>query len=135
MLRVNSATRNLAANAEFVETPGQIPPPHGRRDDSEFALFYKAGVRPFTTAPGKPARPRRTAYVTRIARARAACRRAMAALDRQNTHEGPLRIGDPPDGKVRTILASPHAAGAIILPGRAPGVLYLTQTGVVGWAT
>ncbi len=43
MLRVNSATRNLAENAEFVEIPGQIPPPYGRRDDSEFALFYKAG--------------------------------------------------------------------------------------------
>ena len=47
MLRVNSATRNLAANAEFVETPGQIPPPYGRRDDSEFALFYKAGFHRF----------------------------------------------------------------------------------------
>ena len=46
MLRVNSATRNLAANAEFVETPGQIPPPYGRRDDSEFAFFYKAGISP-----------------------------------------------------------------------------------------
>ena len=47
MLRVNSATRNLAANAEFVETPGQIPPPYGRRDDSEFDLFYKACVTAF----------------------------------------------------------------------------------------
>ena len=48
MLRVNSATRNLAANAEFAETPGEIPPPFGRRDDTEFSLFYKAAYPPLS---------------------------------------------------------------------------------------